>query len=672
MNQPIIRAPQSAPATALATRLLRVATLALAAACPSLAFAALPSSAPPLPAPTGAVVYVSTAAELQNAVASLASNTTIIVRRGTYRLTRTLYVRRATNVGIRGETNNPADVVIMGPGRDVWNADVPSGIWSDTSKVLVANLTLRDFYQHGIILNAGAQEPRVYNVRITEIGSQLLKSNPDGTGGGVNFGIVEYSTFDFATTSRDDYVKGVDVHTGRGWIIRHNLFRNIRSVVGLAGPAVLIWNSSRDTVTEGNTFINCHRGIYYGVMDRTPDDHTGGIIRNNFFVRLPGQSGDVGITVVDSPGTKILNNTIILSGTYRAAIEYRFAGTRGVVIMNNLMDASIWQRDGATAQVTNNVTNAAAGLFVNLSAGDLHLLPTATAAIDRGIATPDVTVDWDRQSRSSGAAPDLGADEYHAPPPTAPPTVTIGGTIRNGGGQALGNVAVALSGSAAATVVTGSDGRFAFPSLTSGGTYTVTPSGSGWTFTPASRTFSNVTTGQTGDFVGAAVAQPVSLRVAEDTFVRDGLFHLSFYGHTASLQVSRSSTTNHTRHIYVKYDVSSVGAISGARLRFFGQMSGTTTPSVLVGVHPVANVTWSEYALTWGTRPPAGARLAAFTVSGTTPRWYEVDVTAHVRAEQLAGRNVFALALIADANSSTFPVFNSKEAAANHPVLVVW
>ena len=44
--------------------------------------------------------------------------------------------------------------------------------------------------------------------------------------------------------------------------------------------------------------------------------HQGGIIRNNFFYRAPTVPGDVGIDVADSPGTQVLNNTVIVSGTY--------------------------------------------------------------------------------------------------------------------------------------------------------------------------------------------------------------------------------------------------------------------------------------------------------------------------------------------------------------------
>ena len=56
-----------------------------------------------------------------------------------------------------------------------------------------------------------------------------MKSSPDGAGGGVDNGIVRYSVFEYVTTSRDDYTNGVDVHTGDNWIIRHNLFHNIRA-----------------------------------------------------------------------------------------------------------------------------------------------------------------------------------------------------------------------------------------------------------------------------------------------------------------------------------------------------------------------------------------------------------------------------------------------------------
>ena len=205
--------------------------------------------APPLPPPAGQVVNVSTAAQLQSAVSALSSNTTILIAPGTYVLTTTLYINGTfANVALRGASGNADDVVLAGPGMTNSNyGNVPFGVWTggNVQGVTIANLTIRDLYYHPIIFNAGTQAPHVYNVRLVNAGQQFIKSNPDGNGGGVNDGVVEYTVIEYDTTSRDDYTNGVDVHTGRNWTIRHSLFRNIRAPQGqLAGPAILMWNGS--------------------------------------------------------------------------------------------------------------------------------------------------------------------------------------------------------------------------------------------------------------------------------------------------------------------------------------------------------------------------------------------------------------------------------------------
>ena len=61
------------------------------------------------------------------------------------------------------------------------------------------------------------------------------------------------------------------------------------------------------------------------------------------------------------------------------------------------------------------------------------------------------------------------------------------GQIKDAGGLGLSNVAVALSGTAARTVYTDSDGFYLLPSLPAG-TYQVTPSRAGAVFSPAKAT----------------------------------------------------------------------------------------------------------------------------------------------------------------------------------------
>jgi hypothetical protein len=382
--------------------------------------------APPLPAPTGTVVNVATVVQLQNAVASIASNMTILLAPGTYILSSTLYINGTfTNVGIRGATGNRDDVVIVGKGMlAASDGGVPFGIWvgGNVQGATIADLTIRDLYYHPIILNAGTQSPLIHNVRLVNAGQQFVKSNPNGSGGGVDNGIVEYSVIEYDTTSRDDYTNGVDVHTGTNWTIRNNLFRNIRAPSGLlAGPAILMWNGTSNSVVDGNTFINCQREIALGLIERSPDDHAGGIVRNNFIYRSSAMTGDAAILVADSPGSQVLHNSILISGTYPNAIEYRFAGTTGVTVANNLVDGNIQARDGATGSVAGNYTAATAAIFVDPPAGDLHLKPTATAALNKIAAPPAAApFDWDGQPRPAGAT-DIGADEAVPFAPPVPP-----------------------------------------------------------------------------------------------------------------------------------------------------------------------------------------------------------------------------------------------------------
>ena len=379
----------------------------------------------PLPTPTGAIVHVSTVAQLQSAVAAIASNTTIVIAPGTYQLTSTLYINGSfTNVGIRGATANRADVVLVGRGMSApSDGGVPYGIWvgGNVRGVTIANLTIRDVYYHPIILNAGTQSPFIHNVRLVNAGQQFLKANPDGTGGGVDNGIVEYSVFEYDTVSRNYYTNGVDVHTGDNWIVRHNLFLRMRAPAGqLAGPAILMWNGSTNSVVDGNTFIECQREIALGLIERTPNDHTGGLIANNFIYR--SMPGDSAIYVGDSPGTQVLHNSILISRTYANPIEFRFAHTTGVVIANNVLDGNVAARDGATGSVAGNYTNAIGGFFANPALGDLHLTPLATAVVNQLTAVPArAPLDWDGQPRPAGSA-DIGADEL---------TAALPSTVRN-------------------------------------------------------------------------------------------------------------------------------------------------------------------------------------------------------------------------------------------------
>jgi hypothetical protein len=412
-----------------------------------------PSSAPSLgdpPPPSDTVFWVNTESALQKAVNNLQSGDTIVVQKGTYTLSNTLYIGKnapISNVTIRGETDNFDDVTLQGAGMDNANyGNVPMGISVyNAQNVTIADLAIGGVYYHPIELKGdqGCSDVTVYHVHLFDAGEQFVKADPNPSGVGVSNSKVEYCLLEYLngppTTDHGGgvgYTNGVDVHDGTNWLIANNEFKNFHTpdsdTSNLWNPAVLIWNHSSNNTVEGNTFINVDRAIAFGLYVNTPGhDNTGGTIVNNFVYYDPGlysawrtSGSDGAILAWDSPGTTIYDNTILTNGNLNNSIQVRFSSTTNIDIRNNLMDASIKARDDATFQDVGNYTGAAAALFVNPSAGDLHLLNndlTQANVLGKDDPISGVTIDWDGDPRPTSGKVDIGADEYES---STPPTVT--------------------------------------------------------------------------------------------------------------------------------------------------------------------------------------------------------------------------------------------------------
>lgn len=312
-------------------------------------------------APGEGIVRVASAAELQAAVFGVESGQTIELAPGVYQVPGEAYFlpEPRSEITIAGATGNRDDVTIRGGRFSIWANAV--------DRLTIRDLTLEDAAEHGIILNCAAYAPVVRNVALRNIGDQFIKVNPGPGGCGVNHGLVEDSLFEYTNGAPDTYTNGVDVHFGAGWTIRRNLFRGFFTAAGgLVGPAVLLWNGSRDSVVEANTFIDNVRDIALGldpartnewpVGNAAMTDHHGGRISGNAITRRPLLPGaDVAISVADSPHTRVEGNVVTMSVGYPTAIEYRFPRTVGVVIAGNMADAQIQARDGATATVSGTV-----------------------------------------------------------------------------------------------------------------------------------------------------------------------------------------------------------------------------------------------------------------------------------------------------------------------------
>jgi hypothetical protein len=387
--------------------------------------------APILAAPTGQVVGVSDVAGLQQAISDLQPGTTVLIEPGDYVLNSTLYIQQ-DDITIRGNSDRCDAVQLIGPGMENPNfGNVPHGIWSNAANLTVQNLTIREVYHHPVQFDPAADAPWLYNLALLDAGEQFIKGSSGGFGLGVDNGVVEYTIMAYTTAppvtdhggGGSGYTNGVDIHGGDGWLIRHNRFENFHTPddsANLWNPAILMWNGASNTIAENNVFIDVDRAIAFGLVNRNSGtDHSGGIIRNNMVFTSPGlysanrRNGSDGLIIVwDSPQTQVLHNTILTNQNQRLSIEMRFDTTAGVVA-NNLHDADIGSRNGASFSESGNLDSALQDWFLNPTEGDLHLRETATAAMDQVTAPLDALQDHDGEARSGGANADVGADEFN-------------------------------------------------------------------------------------------------------------------------------------------------------------------------------------------------------------------------------------------------------------------
>ncbi|MCB9446004.1 MAG: hypothetical protein H6669_17390 [Ardenticatenaceae bacterium] len=376
---------------------------------------------PPLDPPTGPTITVNNQADLTNQATNAAAGTTIWIAPGTYNMSSYVHIIH-NGIDLRGQTGNRDDVILDFGGM----ISGQFGILVDADDVTIADLTIRNAAEHGVSVQA-RDRTILYNLHILDINNQLVKVNPtEDRSRSSEAGLLACSRLEYTTTAPDNYTNGISAHDAHGWVVRDNEWVRILTSDGTPVPAVLFWNNSSDTIVERNFFLDCGRGVAFGLNN----GHTGGIVRNNMF--LFREPHDVAIEMADATGWLVAHNTAVLLNPASGltwGMEARFDTTQGSFV-NNLSNMAIWvDRDGAQATSSSDVTNAQTSWFVDALNGDLHLAAGATAVIDQASPAPQVTDDFDGDTRPIGSSPDVGADEYGIAPPTAVTDLHITQTI---------------------------------------------------------------------------------------------------------------------------------------------------------------------------------------------------------------------------------------------------
>jgi hypothetical protein len=392
--------------------------------------------------------YADTFSEIRSAGLSANYGDEIVIAPGEYHVTSSLYITRP-GLTFRGATGNRDDVVLYGNGMNV-NSGVKEGFWAAADDIQLRDLTIRDFWHHGIHVcgtssstsDGYADNVVISNVKTINCGERHVKGSSSS---GISSNILIENLWMEQTepylprpghpVDSNNYIGGIDAMHLSGWTIRDSTAVNIRGATGGGRAAVFLWNGVTDVTIERNTIVSCGHGISIGNPSGPNNSHedpwhaVGGVIRNNFIVRR-GDTYDWAMELDNVKNFQVYNNTLYSAdaGYFRTLQIYDETDegmTTNLDIRNNIIrggvhDVSTGDWSSADLVAMGNIVDFTGAVvtpawFVDPLAGDLHLTAAALAAIDAAVPLAEVFEDIDTGNRP--ASPDMGADEYQIPWP---------------------------------------------------------------------------------------------------------------------------------------------------------------------------------------------------------------------------------------------------------------
>lgn len=169
-------------------------------------------------------------------------------------------------------------------------------------------------------------------------------------------------------------------------------------------------------------------------------------------------------------------------------------------------------------------------------------------------------------------------------------------------------------------------------------------------------------------FTVTAVPAPspdTALTPIDDAYVRGGTHADENHGTENGLVLKTESNPEYTRDIHLKFDLSDIGPIAGARLKLYCTQTDRT---VQVAVHAADDNGWTQETVTWNTAPAAGAAIVTVPVDNGSV-WYTFDITGHVALGDVGG--TLSLVLRDASSAGGWTAFASTERGSNGPVLEI-
>ena len=304
-------------------------------------------------------VIVSPDSDWVSTIENARTGTEILLEDGIYALNQ-YTVQVQDGVSIRGLSGNRDNVRIVGSGY----REGSEGFMIRGNDIAIADLSIANLRDHAISVQPGLgalDGLQLYNLSITDIGTQHIKVNP----GGARNGLIACSDIGYSIGGAvGDYNGAIDLHETIDWTIRDNFIYNINGdgsgcIVDqecgqyISAPAIYAWRGAQGTRVIRNNIVDSFRNIALGMGS----SHTGGLVAHNRIIQ--STPGDAGIELYRASAAIVEFNVVQLSGDYPGAIEYR--NSINLSISNNSLSGEPWDRGGnVNLKITDN-TDVATG-----------------------------------------------------------------------------------------------------------------------------------------------------------------------------------------------------------------------------------------------------------------------------------------------------------------------
>jgi len=153
-----------------------------------------------------------------------------------------------------------------------------------------------------------------------------------------------------------------------------------------------------------------------------------------------------------------------------------------------------------------------------------------------------------------------------------------------------------------------------------------------------------------------------------DTYIRGGSFSDVNYGTDVLLYVKQGTNDEFNKKAILKFNLQSLGLdtlnIDEAILRIYLEEGEPCT----VAAFECSN-NWTETALTWSNAPLLGAKITETAISAGGA-YYEWDITSYLQTQAYVD-GIVSVSLYDEQASTVNNKFSSREAAGNHPELII-